>query len=77
MACQKCGGKVQMLHGETAFCLDCDWDNLKPIPQSGQRKKCRHLWVLRVNNAEGTSHWRCMHCLEHRDFQMALMYLRP
>ncbi|MCZ6681384.1 MAG: hypothetical protein O7E52_29570 [Candidatus Poribacteria bacterium] len=77
MICPKCGGKIQTLKGETAFCLDCDWDNLEPIAQSGQHKDCRHLWVLRVNEADSTSQWWCVHCFERRDFQMALMHLRP
>ena len=77
LICPRCGGKVQTLKNESAFCLDCEWDNLEQIPQSGQQVDCKHLWVLQVNQADETSQWRCVHCSERRDFQMALMYLRP
>lgn len=29
--CPKCGGRVKRLGGEDYFCMDCDWDNLKPM----------------------------------------------
>ena len=29
--CPVCGGSIQYLNEHDAFCLDCDWDNLKPI----------------------------------------------
>ncbi len=29
--CPQCGGKIKYLTETDAFCLDCDWDNLKPL----------------------------------------------
>ena len=29
--CPQCSGKVQVLKGAGAFCLDCDWDDLPPL----------------------------------------------
>ena len=29
--CPECGGKIKYLTATEAFCLDCDWDNLKPL----------------------------------------------
>jgi len=31
IVCPKCGGKIKYLTATEAFCLDCDWDNLKPL----------------------------------------------
>jgi hypothetical protein len=33
--CPKCGGKIKYLTATEAFCLDCDWDNLKPLGMRG------------------------------------------
>jgi hypothetical protein len=29
--CPKCNGRLKRLGGDDYFCLDCDWDNLKPM----------------------------------------------
>lgn len=29
--CPKCSGRLKRLGGDDYFCLDCDWDNLKPM----------------------------------------------
>jgi len=29
--CPECGGKVQCIGGNDYFCLDCNWDNMKPM----------------------------------------------
>jgi len=29
--CPECGGKVQCIGGNDHFCLDCNWDNMKPM----------------------------------------------
>ena len=30
--CPTCGGHLQLLDGNSAFCLDCNWDNLEELP---------------------------------------------
>tara|TARA_Y100000310_G_scaffold329545_1_gene399615 strand:+ start:539 stop:871 length:333 start_codon:yes stop_codon:yes gene_type:complete len=37
--CPECGGKLQSLGAANFFCLDCSYNNLKPVSKERYRKK--------------------------------------
>ncbi len=37
--CPRCGGEIRFLSSTEAFCLNCGWDNLKPLSMKGKRKR--------------------------------------